>query len=122
MCPKYGMQALGPKGFWGTSKPYCSFCGWNVERAKEVERTSLKQMPWSLGFFAACFGTFAYFSRQGFTLAPLVFLSAIIIADAIISWRRLKILNESHPTLAYATAVSSVAEAEEETKQVVVSH
>jgi hypothetical protein len=43
-------------------------------------------------------------------------------ASAIMSWRRLKILDESHPTLAYATAVSSVTAAEEKTKQDADSH
>jgi hypothetical protein len=68
VCPKCGMQAIGANGFWGTSKPYCSFCGWNVERAKEVERTSLKQLPRGLLFFGAVLGALAYFSKEKFTL------------------------------------------------------
>jgi hypothetical protein len=51
-CPKCGMVTMGGSGFWGTSKPYCSFCGWNLQAAKELERASLKQLPKSLLFLA----------------------------------------------------------------------
>jgi hypothetical protein len=116
LCPKCGMQAIGADGFWSTSKPYCSYCGWNVSLAKEVERTSLKKLPWSLFLFAAFFGCIAYFSKAPFALLPFFFLSLFSVASAIATWRRLKLLQASHPAAAYATALSSVKAAEEETR------
>src|SRR6266481_5134601 len=97
-CPKCGMEAIGGSGFWGTSKPYCSFCGWNLERAKETERKSFKQAPWALLFFFAFVG---FVSKSGLTLFPFLFLSVFIVGHAILSWRKWKLLEASHPTAAY---------------------
>jgi hypothetical protein len=117
LCPKCGMQAIGPDGFWGTSKPYCSFCGWNVERAREVERASLKQRPRGLLLFGAVFGALAYFAKEKFALLPFLFLSVVMATGAIISWRRLRVMDASHPATAYQIPLFSVAVGEEKTKQ-----
>lgn len=111
MCPKCGMEAMGGSGFWGTSKPYCSFCGWNVSLAKEIERKALKQMPWSLLFFGLFFTAVAYFSKTEFALFPFAFLSIFIIANAIASWKKLKLLEASHPTTAYEAPLPGVSAA-----------
>lgn len=116
-CPKCGGEAVGGDGFWGTSKPYCSFCGWNVELAKEIERKTLRQLPWGLVLFGAFFGCIAYFSKTEFALFPFLFLSVAIVVSTIASWKRLRLLDESHPAAAYRTSLSSLATAEEKTKQ-----
>jgi hypothetical protein len=115
-CPRCNMQTLGGDGFWNTSKPYCSFCGWNVERAKELERSSLRQLSWSLALIAAFFGAIAYFLKQEFALFPFFFL-AFVVAGAIMSWKRLKLLNESRPAAEYAVALTSTTTAEERIKR-----
>jgi hypothetical protein len=101
LCPKCGNEAIGGSGFWGMSKPYCSFCGWNLERAKEFERKSLKQMPWSLLLFAAFFAVVGFLSKSEFALFPFLFLSVFVVGHAIVSWRKLRLLESSHPTDAY---------------------
>ncbi|SRR6266436_6217277 len=116
-CPKCGMQVIGDSGFWGTSKPYCSFCGWNLQLAKEVERTSLKQLPWALLLFASFFAFVGYLSKSGFALFPFLLVSVFLVAGAIASWRKLRLLEASHPTGAYTKALPSVMAAKESVKQ-----
>jgi hypothetical protein len=115
-CPKCGMEAIGGSGFWGTSKPYCSLCGWNVSLAKEIERKALKQLPWSFLFFGVFFAVVAYLSKTEFALFPFAFLSIFITASAIASWKKLKLLEASHPATAYATPLPSVSAAETRTQ------
>jgi len=117
ICPKCGMEAIGGSGFWGTSKPYCSFCGWNVSLAKEVERKALKQLPWSFLLILAFFALIGYLSKSGFTLFPFLFLSIFVVCSAIASWRKLRLLEASHPTAVYANALPSVMAAKESIKQ-----
>ena len=116
MCPKCGMEALDVSGFWGTSKPYCSFCGWNVSLAKEIERKALKQLPWSFLLFGVFFAAVAYLSKTEFALFPFLFLSVFIGASAIASWKKLKLLEASHPTTAYEAALPGVSAAESRTQ------
>ena len=104
------MEAIGGNGFWGTSKPYCSLCGWNVSLAIEIERKALKQLPWSFLLFGAFFAAVAYFSK--FALFPFAFVSVFIVANAIASWKKLKLLEASHPATAYATPLPSVSATE----------
>jgi hypothetical protein len=111
-CPRCGTQTLGGDGFWSTSKPYCSYCGWNIERAKELE-SSLRQLSWSLPLIGAFFGAIAYFLKQEFALFPFLFLCALTIAWAVASWKRLKLLNESHPAVEYTIALASATTAAE---------
>ena len=115
-CPRCGTPTLGGDGFWSTSKPYCSYCGWNVERAKELERTSLRQLSWSLPLIAAFFGAIAYFSKQAFALFPVLFLCAFAIVRAVASWNRLGLLNESHPAAEYTVGLASRTTAAEQIK------
>jgi hypothetical protein len=115
-CPRCGTQTLGGDGFWSTSKPYCSYCGWNIERAKELE-SSLRQLSWSLPLIGAFFGAIAYFLKQEFALFPFLFLCALTIAWAVASWKRLKLLNESHPAVEYTIALASATTAAEHIKR-----
>ena len=117
MCPKCGMEVIGGSGFWGTSKPYCSFCGWNLQLAKEIERKSLRQLPWTLLVFASFFAFVGYISKSGFTLFPFLFLSVFLVGGAFASWRKLRMLEASHPTAVYANALPSVMAAKESIKQ-----
>ena len=112
------MTATGGSGFWGRSKPYCSFCGWNLQIAKEIERASLKQFPWSLLLFAGFFGLVSYLSKSEFALVPFFFLSALLVGSAIASWRKLKLLEASHHATAYTNPLSSVMAARESIKHV----
>src|SRR5260370_16576920 len=107
MCPKCGMEVIGGSGFWGTSKPYCSFCGWNLQLAKEIERKSLKQLPWPLLLFASFFAFVGYLSKSGFTLFPFLFLSVFLVVGAIASRRKLRLLEISHPTTVYPNTLPS---------------
>ena len=116
MCPKCGMEAMGGFGFWGTSKPYCSFCGWNVSLAKEIERKALKQLPWIFLLFGMFFAAVAYLSKTEFALFPFLFLSIFIGASAIASWKKLKLLEASHPTTAYEAPLPGVSAAESRTQ------
>jgi hypothetical protein len=95
-CPKCGTEVIGGSGFWGTSKPYCSFCGWNLQMAKEEERRSLKQLPWALVLFVSFFTFVGYLSKSGFALFPFLFLSVFLVGGAIASWRKLRLLEASH--------------------------
>jgi hypothetical protein len=112
-CPRCGTQTLGGDGFWSTSKPYCSFCGWNVDRAKELERSSLRQLSWTLPLIAAFFGAMAYFLKQEFALFPFLFLCVFMVLTAVVSWKRLKLLNESHSAAEYAVGLASTTAAEQ---------
>ncbi len=111
------MEVIGGSGFWGTSKPYCSFCGWNLQLAKEIERKSLRQLPWTLLLFASFFAFVGYLSKSGFALFPFLFLSVFLVGGAIASWRKLRLLEASHPTAVYANALPSVMAAKESIKQ-----
>jgi hypothetical protein len=74
------MEVIGGSGFWGTSKPHCSFCGWNLQLAKEVEQASLKQLPRSLLLLAGFFAFVGFLSKSGFALFPFLFLSVFVVA------------------------------------------
>jgi hypothetical protein len=111
-CPKCGMEAIGGSGFWGTSKPYCSFCGWNLQLARVIERASLKQLPWGFVLFASFCAFAGYSSKSGFLLFPFLLASVFLVASAIASWRKLKLLEASYPATAYATPLPSVRAAE----------
>ena len=100
---------MGGSGFWGISKPYCSFCGWNLQIAKEIERASLKQFSWSLLLFVGFFGLIAYVSKPEFALFPFFFLSVFLVGGAIASWRKLKSLEALHPATAYTNPPASVS-------------
>lgn len=106
------MEAICGSGFWGTSKPYCSFCGWNLQLAKEIERSSLKQLPWALLFFASFLAFVGYLSKSGFALFPFLLLCVFLVGGAIGSWRKLRLLEVSHPTAVYANALPSVMAAQ----------
>lgn len=108
---------MGGNGFWGTSKPYCSFCGWNLALTKERLRNQLKQVPWALLLFAAFFGAIAYFSKEEFALFPFLFLSVVLIASAITTWRQLRLLEASHPAMAFAKPLTSVTAAKQKAEQ-----
>jgi hypothetical protein len=114
-CPKCGMEAIGGSGFWGTPKPYCSLCGWNVALAKEIERKALKQLPWSFLFFGVFFGAVAYLSKTEFALFPFALLSIFIVASAIASWKKLRLLEASYPTAAYQVPLPVVSAGETRT-------
>jgi len=108
LCPKCGNEAIGGSGLWSTSKPYCSFCGWNVDRAKETQLKSLKDMPWTLLFFAGFFVVVGFLSKSTFALFPFLFLSALVVGHAFVSWRKLRQLGSSPSAVAYTSAASRV--------------
>src|SRR6266581_6417592 len=118
MCPRCGMEVIGGSGFWGTSKPYCSFCGWNLQLAKEIERASLKQLPWTLLLFASFFAFVGYLSKSRFVLFPFLLLSVLLVGGAIASWRKLRLLEASHAPAAYINALPSVVAAKQAIGQV----
>jgi hypothetical protein len=115
------MEAIRSSGFWGTTKPYCSFCGWNQLAAKELARASLKGAPKNLLFFAAFFGFFGYLYKSEVVIFPFLFLSVFVVGDAIASWRKLKLLEASHPAVAYANPLTSVIVGKKALNQVPVS-
>lgn len=117
LCPRCGMQAIGGKGFWGWSKPFCTACGWNVGLAKERKRTQLRQLALGVLIFAVLFGFDAYFTKDKFELVPFGFFLSIIGIIAITSWKQLRILECANPSTAFATPISSGAAALERTKQ-----
>jgi len=96
-CPRCGAVAQGGNGFWGRTKPYCASCGWNVERAKDVERAGLKDLRWAVLLFAAFCAVVAFVARDGSVIVPFAFLGIFGIAWAITSWKKLKAL-ETLPT------------------------
>jgi len=102
------MTAMGGSGFWGRSKPYCSFCGWNLQLAKDIERASLRHFPWILLFFACFFAFVGYLSKSAFALVPFLFLSVLPVGGAIGSWRKLKEMEASHPATVYTNTLTSV--------------
>jgi hypothetical protein len=118
MCPKCGMEAISGSGFWGSSKPYCSFCGWNLQAAKELEKASLRELPKTLLLFAAFFGVLGYLFKSGFALIPFLFLSVFIVASGIVSWRKLKLLETSHPEALYTGSQTSSMAANEGMRRV----
>ena len=78
VCPKCGMEAISGSSFWGSFKPYCSFCGWNRQAAKELALASLKGAPKTLLFFAAFFGFFGYLYKSEVVVFPFLFLSVFV--------------------------------------------
>jgi hypothetical protein len=112
------MEAISGSGFWGSSKPYCSFCGWNLQAAKELEKAFLRELPKTLLLFAAFFGVIGYLFRSGFALVPLLFLSVFIVASAIVSWRKLEQLETSHPAALYTGSLTSSMAANESMRRV----
>ncbi len=117
LCPKCGNVANGGPGFWGHSKPYCLSCGWNLEFARETERASLKQLPWSLLLLAAFFIFIGFLSKSGFALLPFLFLCVFLVGGAIMSWRKLRLIEASHPAVAYTTVLPAAPPAEEVSRQ-----
>jgi hypothetical protein len=115
------MEVIGGSGFWGTSKPYCSFCGWNLQLAIEIERASLRQFPRNLLLFAGFFAFVGYLSKSGFAFFPFLFLSVFVVGGAIVSWRKLKLLEVSHPAAAYANTFPLVMAAKENIKKTPVN-
>jgi hypothetical protein len=109
---------MGGSGFWGRSKPYCSFCGWNLEAAKEMERASLKQLPRGLLLLAFFFAFVGYLDKSGFALFPFLFLSTFVVVGTIAAWRKLKLLETSHPAAAYTNSLMRVSAAEQNINQV----
>jgi uncharacterized protein (DUF983 family) len=96
LCPKCGSVALGGRTTWRDSKPYCSVCGWNLERAKEKERSNLKQLPIALLTIGFVLGMMAYSSASGGGTRVLVPIFAVILAiAAYTSWKNLKTLKQS---------------------------
>lgn len=113
ICPKCGNEAIGGSGSWSTSKPYCSFCGWNVDRAKETQLKLLKDMPWTLFLFAAFFAVAGFLSKSTFVLIPFLFLSTFVVGHAFVSWRKLRLLEPFPSTVAYTSAATRVLAARE---------
>jgi hypothetical protein len=100
ICPKCGAIAGTSSVFWSSSKPYCSVCGWNLERAKEGERRSLKQIPFTLLWVGIVFGSVIYFSTLKHS-SPGIFpflIIGIVALGAFTSWKRLKVLGDLRPT------------------------
>ncbi len=96
-CPRCGAPAITASPRRGEGKPYCSVCGWNLERAKQKERVALKQTL----FFLLCVGAVAalvtFASASG--RLPKVFTSiwiGLVVVGGVTAWRRLKTL-ESEP-------------------------
>ncbi len=67
--------------------------------------------------FASFFAFVGYLSKSGFALFPFLFLSVFLVGGAIASWRKLRLLEASHPTAVYANALPSVMAAKESIKQ-----
>jgi hypothetical protein len=102
-CPKCGAIANAPSTFWASGKPYCAVCGWNLERAKEGERHSLKRLPLSLLWAGLVFGLVFYLPSQKHSspgIFPFLFIGLIVVG-AFMSWRRLRALTELRPTASY---------------------
>ncbi len=110
------MKALGGKGFWGLSKPYCSFCHWNVALAREGKRRQLKQLLLSPLIFAAFFGAVAYFAKEEFALFPFLFICIFVLVTAIASRKELRVLETSHSAATSAPPLTSLAAAQEKAK------
>jgi hypothetical protein len=109
------MEAIGGSGFWGTSKAYCSFCGWNLVRAKETEREALKQLPWGFLLLLIFCALTGYSRKSGFTFSFSVFavFSAFLLTLGIVTWRKLRILETSHPSASYVNPVTSTIRVEQ---------
>jgi hypothetical protein len=118
MCPKCGMEAISGSGFSGSSKPYCSFCGWNLQAAKNLEQESIRGLPKSLLFFAAFLGAFGFLFKTAALLFPFLLVSVFVIGSAIASWRKLKLLEASHPAAAYTRQANSVEMAKQGTEEI----
>jgi hypothetical protein len=103
-CPKCGALALGGRTTWGQSTPYCTVCGWNVERAKERERKALKQLPFAVLWFAFIVGIGGYSSsfKSGMGFIAIVF-AGVLAAAAFRSWKKLKDLSRCEPHVKPAT-------------------
>ncbi len=73
-------------------------------------------MPWIFLLFGMFFAAVAYLSKTEFALFPFLFLSIFIGASAIASWKKLKLLEASHPTTAYEAPLPGVSAAESRTQ------
>jgi hypothetical protein len=59
-------------------------------------------------FFAAFFGFFGYLYKSEVVVFPFLFLSVFVVGGAIASWRRLKLLEASHPAVYPNTPTSEI--------------
>ncbi|MBZ5526402.1 MAG: hypothetical protein LAN71_00670 [Acidobacteriia bacterium] len=111
------MEAISGSGFWSTPKPYCSFCGWNLNLARGIERKSLKQLPWGFLFITSFYAALRYVFKIEFPFFFVLIACVFLIFGAIVSWRRLKLLKTSHPEEAYTNVLPSVKAAQDKAKQ-----
>jgi hypothetical protein len=106
ICPKCGALAGTSSVFLSLSKPYCSVCGWNLERAKEGERRNLKQLPFTLLWVAIVFGSVIYFSAAKHSSPGILpfFVIGLVEIGAFTSWRRLKVMGDLRPSRGFPDA------------------
>jgi uncharacterized protein (DUF983 family) len=116
LCPRCGKRTLGTTGFWQTSKPYCSFCGWNLDIVQQQARDSVWPASWSLSLLGLLFGVFAYFTNATRIIVPVILVSVAFLFFPIMSWRRLRHLEDVRPAAPQRTQLVFVRKAEEETQ------
>jgi uncharacterized protein (DUF983 family) len=107
-CPKCGAQTLITGNALRREKPYCSVCGWNLERAKEYETKTLKQLPLAIlwiGFVLGMMGLFSTPPKPGIIMFALIFV-VVLSLSAFSSWKNLNAIKNSQP---YVKAPENVA-------------
>jgi uncharacterized protein (DUF983 family) len=82
LCPRCGAPIATYRAFRPTIKPFCSRCGWNLQRAEAaISRTATpaRIVPIAIGALALAFTLFLAFSRAPSFLSLLVPLSVCAI-------------------------------------------
>ena len=110
LCPRCGREALGGRGVWSSKKPYCSACGWNVDRANTLGGKNQKLL--AVYFIAIAlflvglgFAPGGAARRHPGSVMAFAFIVAVLAA---ISWHRSKAQRSIQAAPAVAPPPASV--------------
>jgi len=107
ICPKCKAVALGGRGTWSDVKPYCTVCGWNLERVKAKDQKTVKSVVRFLVAVAIVFGIASKFAPSfvsSFAFFGGLFSLFMAIAG-VQAWQRLKAIQGVQPYVRVSMAV-----------------
>jgi ribosomal protein L37E len=109
-CPRCGREAAGTSGVWGEKKPYCTACGWNVDRANVLGGKNQKALALWFVIIAVFLSIVGASAGGASKIHPVSFIAFgfVLLLLALISWRRSKSQKPAQTVSAPASAVSSV--------------
>jgi hypothetical protein len=102
-CPRCGGEAAGSRGVWSSNKPYCSACGWNVDRANALGGKNQKVLAVyfvGIAVVLCLVGIFAASSAAGKPnphFGSFVAFAFVLAILARISWKRANSQKSAQP-------------------------